>query len=67
MSGINNPAIHCNNSTATILNTYAVETSNASTLIHTFMQVCLLFLSSSVILSLNYPPSPITTTLHHTL
>jgi len=53
MSGINNPATHCNNSTTTILNTYAAETSNVPTLIYVFMQVCLLFLSSSVIFSLN--------------
>jgi hypothetical protein len=67
MSGINSPATHCNNSTTTILNTYAVETSKVPTLIHVFMQVCLLFLSSSVILTLNPPPPTVTTASHHTL
>ena len=68
MLRINNPATHCNNSMITILNTYAVETSNVPTLIRAFMQVCLLFLSSSVILSLIYHFLPtVTTASHHTL
>lgn len=62
----------------TLLLTAATQRSQSSTpmllkpqmlptLIHAFMQVCILFLSSSVILSLNYPPPPITTASHHTL